>query len=87
MSDSRAPARAAARPCQSARSQSAISLASSAGMAPTPTVSAASACHPSTLAPQSMETTSPSRSTRDALGIPCTISSLMQVQIVAGKPW
>ncbi len=76
-----------ASPCHSARSQSPISLASSAWMAPTPTVSAASACHPSTLAPQSMETTSPSLSTRDALGIPCTISSLTLVQIVAGNPW
>src|SRR5262249_31985151 len=85
MSDSRAPGRAAASPCHSARSQSVISLACPAEMTGTPTVSAASACQPSTLAPQSMETTSPSRSTREALGIPCTISSLTQVQIVGGE--
>jgi len=84
MSDSRAPGRAAASPCHSARSQSAISLATSAEMIPTPTVSAASACQPPTLAPQSIETTSPSPSTREELGMPCTISSLTQAQIVAG---
>ena len=45
---------------------------------------AASPCHPATMAPQSMEITSPSASTRGP-GMPCTTSSLTEAQIVAGK--
>ena len=57
---------------------------SAAAIAPTPTVMAASPCQPSTIAPQSMEMMSPSRSTRPRLGMPCTTSSLTEAQIVAG---
>ena len=47
---------------------------------------AASPCHPSTIAPQSMLIRSPSRSTRSP-GMPWTTSSLTDVQITPGKPW
>ena len=53
-------------------------------MLPTPTVRAASPCHPPTMAPQSMEMMSPSPRLRRGLGMPCTISSFTDVQMVAG---
>jgi hypothetical protein len=56
-------------------------------MDPTPTVTAASPCHPARIAPQSMETMSPSCSRRCWLGMPCTISEFTDVQIDAGYPW
>jgi hypothetical protein len=59
---------------------------SSGSTAPTPTVIAESPWKPPTIAPQSMETMSPSFSTPLGLGIPCTISSLIEVHSVAGKP-
>ena len=62
-------------------------LACSAEMVPTPTVRAASPCQPRTMAPQSIETMSPSRRIRLGLGMPCTISSFTDVQITAGYPW
>ena len=49
-------------------------------------VMAASACQPSMMAPQSIETMSPSSSTRSS-GMPCTITSLGEMQATAGKPW
>jgi hypothetical protein len=36
------------------------------------------------MAPQSMEMMSPSRRLRRGLGMPCTISSFTEVQMVAG---
>src|SRR2546430_2581783 len=86
------------RPVRSARAPAAIPahMASSATVIirstfgsiwPTPTVTAASPCQPSRIAPQSMEITSPSRSTWVDAGIACTICSLTLEQIVAGKPW
>ena len=62
------------------------SAVTSAGTSPTATVVAASPCQPSTIAPQSMEMTSPSASTRSP-GMPCTTSSLTEAQIDPGKPW
>ena len=53
-------------------------------MLPTPTVTAASPCHPATIAPQSTEMMSPSRNRRCGLGMPCTISSFTEVQMAAG---
>ena len=47
---------------------------------------AASACQPSTIAPQSIERMSPSRSSVSS-GMPCTMTSFGDVQITAGKPW
>ena len=86
MSPTRPPGRAAAMPAHSAASVSLTSVVSSGRTSPTGTVIAASPCQPSTIAPQSMETRSPSRSSRSP-GMPCTTSSLTEVQIEAGKPW
>ena len=86
MSETRPPSRAAAIPCHSASSVTRISSVTSGGTSPSATVIAASPCQPSMIAPQSMETTSPSASTRSP-GIPCTTSSLTEVQMVPGKPW
>ena len=47
---------------------------------------AASACQPSMMAPQSMETMSPSSSSRGP-GMPCTITSFGEMQATAGNPW
>ena len=55
-------------------------------IAPTPTVIAESPCQPCTIAPQSSEMMSPSRSFRLRDGIPCTTSSLIDAQIVPVKP-
>ena len=52
---------------------------------PTKTVTAESPCQPSTMAPQSMETRSPSASSRGP-GMPCTTSSLTEMQVTPGKP-
>src|SRR5580704_6072069 len=87
MSLSRFPGRAWARPAHSARSQARSSSASSSLIGPTPTVRAASPCQPSRIAPQSIEIRSPAASRASALGMPCTIWSLTEVQIVAGYPW
>ena len=87
MSPSLPPARAAAMPCHSASSQARSSVACSAEIVPTPTVTAASPCQPLTMAPQSMEMMSPSASRRSGLGMPCTISLLTDVHSVAGYPW
>jgi len=55
-------------------------------ISPTPMVVAESACNPSKWTPTSTLTMLPSRSTRFFEGIPCTISWLMEVQRVLGKP-
>ena len=87
MSPSLPPPRACAIPCHSASSHARSSAACSAVIVPTPTVTAASPCHPLTMAPQSMEMMSPSASRRSGLGMPCTISSFTDVHSVAGYPW
>ena len=53
---------------------------------PTGIVIAASPCQPSMIAPQSIDTMSPSSITRSP-GMPCTITSLGEMQATAGKPW
>src|ERR1700722_7985892 len=55
-------------------------------MDPNPTDSAEDPCQPSRIAPQSIEITSPARSTWFLLGMPCTTCSLTEVQIDAGYP-
>ena len=60
------------------------SSTTSSATSPTGTVIAASPCQPSTMAPQSIEMTSPSASVRSP-GMPCTTSSLTEAQIVAGN--
>ena len=57
-----------------------MSRASSGSISPTPAVKAASPCQPSTIAPQSIETMSPS-SSRTGPGIPCTMTSFGEAQI------
>ncbi len=84
MSVTRPPSRAAAIPAHRASSVTRISSETSGGTSPIATVIAASPCQPSTMAPQSMEITSPSTSTR-LPGMPCTTSSLTEAQIVAGN--
>jgi hypothetical protein len=86
MSPTLPPGRAAAIPAHNAASASSTSVVSSGPTAPTGTEIAASPCQPSTMAPQSIETRSPSRSSRSP-GMPCTTSSFTEVQIEAGKPW
>ncbi|KWX07052.1 hypothetical protein TR74_20085 [Carbonactinospora thermoautotrophica] len=86
MSVNRPPGLAAARPRHSASSQTRISSRSSGVTSPTGTVTAESPCQPSRIAPQSIERMSPSRSTR-LPGMPWTISSLTEAQMVAGNPW
>jgi hypothetical protein len=81
---SRLPARTWARPCQSAVSQTSSSRARSGLISPTPTVMAASPCQPSTIAPQSIEMMSPSPRMVSGPGMPCTMTSLGEVQITAG---
>ena len=46
---------------------------------------AESPCQPSIIAPQSIDTMSPSSITRGP-GMPCTTSSLIDTQLTAGKP-
>ncbi len=84
MSLTRPPRCAAASPRHSASSVTRSSSRVSGATSPIGTVMAASPCHPSTMAPQSMEMTSPSRSTRSP-GMPCTTSSLTEAQMVAGN--
>ena len=59
----------------------------SSSISPIGTVTAASACQPSMIAPQSIERMSPSSSTTVSLGMPCTMTSLGDVHTTAGNPW
>ncbi len=86
MSVTRPPRRAAAIPRHIASSVTAHQLGHLGGHVADGTVIAASPCQPSTIAPQSMEMTSPSASPRSP-GMPCTTSSLTEAQIEPGKPW
>ncbi len=73
-------------PRHSASSVTRMSSVTSSGTSPIATVVAASPCQPSTIAPQSIEMMSPSRSTR-VPGMPCTTWSLTDVQMTPVKPW
>ena len=64
-----------------------ISRCDSSSMSPIGTVTAASACQPSMIAPQSIDRMSPSSSTTASLGMPCTITSFGDVHTTAGNPW
>jgi hypothetical protein len=86
MSVSFPPGSAAAKPAHIDSSHTRISSAYGGSTSPTPTVIAESPCQPSTIAPQSMDNTSPSRSTLSRRGMPCTTSSFTEVQMCAGKP-
>ena len=55
-------------------------------MVPTGMVVAESACSPSSWTPTSTLTMLPSLSTRLVDGMPCTISTSIEVQSVLGKP-
>ena len=84
MSDSRPPGTIAAMPAASDASVTWIRRSSSGPISPTPAVKAASPCHPSTIAPQSMETMSPS-SSRTGPGTPWTMTSFGEAQITPEK--
>src|SRR4051795_12521370 len=87
MSVSRPPAMARASPAHIDRSGTSSRPAPSAEGSPTVTVIAESLCQPLRIAPQSMEMLSPSTSARFGFGMPCTISLLIDAQIVPVKPW
>jgi hypothetical protein len=87
MSVSRPPARTAAIPASMACLVASDSSVSSARGVPTWTVMAESPCQPSRMAPQSTEIRSPSASTCCSLGMPWTICSFTDAQMVAGKSW
>src|SRR5215475_1678217 len=82
-----APRAAAAIPAHIASSAASAIRSNSGFTSPTPTVMAASPCHPSTIAPQSSEMRSPSASTAACDGMACTTCSFTDEQIVAGNPW
>ena len=84
MSPIRAPATAAAMPAASAFSAVSMSSRSASSAWPTVKLTAASPVQPSSSAPKSMLTRSPSRS-RYLSGMPCTITSLTEAQITAGN--
>ena len=84
---SRLPGSIAAMPASRDSRVASLSAASSAPSSPTPKVTAESPCQPSTMAPQSMDTRSPSMRISVAVGMPCTTRSLTDAQMVAGKPW
>ena len=88
MSDSRPPGRITAIAASRAASVvlTNISASDDGAVPPTNTVMAESPWNPSQTAPQSSESRSPSPSTRLADGIPWTISSFTDAQIVAGNP-
>src|SRR3954447_17437085 len=81
------PATARASPAHIDRSVTSSNAASSAEGSPTVTVIAESLCQPFRIAPQSMEMLSPAASFRSRFGMPCTISLLIDAQIVPVKPW
>ena len=68
----------------SAASVTWINRATSGATSPTPAVKAASPCHPSITAPQSIEMRSPSARTTSSLGMPCTTIEFGEAQITAG---
>ncbi|SLJ82623.1 Uncharacterised protein [Mycobacteroides abscessus subsp. abscessus] len=64
-----------------------LSSRSASMIEPTPKVQAESPCQPSRMAPQSMDTRSPSARISSALGMPCTTRSFTDEQMEPGKPW
>ncbi len=84
MSPMRLPTTAAAMPASRASSAVAISRRSSGRARPTVKLTAESPTQPSRIAPQSRLTRSPSRR-RYPSGMPCTIASLTEAQMTAGK--
>ncbi len=80
-----APGCAAAMPTASASSVTMSSSFNAGEIFPTGTVTAASVNTPSCCRPKSIATMSPSCRTRSGRGMPCTTSSLMDAQIVAGN--
>ena len=84
MSPIRAPGTAAAMPARRAASVAAISLASAGRGGPMVNEIAASAAQPSSTAPQSTLSRSPSAS-RYRSGMPCSAASLTEVQMTAGN--
>ncbi len=86
MSPTLPPSRAAPMPRHIDSSVTCMRACTSSGTSPRATLIAASPCQPSTMAPQSIETRSPSASTRSP-GIPCTTSSFTETQIEPVNPW
>ena len=85
MSPIRPPTRTAETPATRARQVSVTSSLHGRGRPrPTTAVRAASPKYPSTIAPRSRPTMSPSRSFRFGVGIPWTTSSFTEEQIVFG---
>ena len=84
MSPIRAPGTAAAIPARRAASVVAISRASAGSAGPMVKEIAASAAHPSSTAPQSTLSRSPSVS-RWRSGMPCSAASLTEAQMTAGN--
>ena len=70
-------------PCHMARRVASLSSRAAALPVPTRTVTAESPCQPATIAPQSIDTLSPSASTRGP-GMPCTTSEFTEMQVTAG---
>src|SRR5262245_43523151 len=85
MSASRFPGRVAAMAASSAARVASIRRRDSSSTSPTGIVMAASACQPSMIAPQSIETMSPSPRTRGP-GIPWTMTSFGEMHATAGNP-
>ncbi len=83
MSPIRPPGTAASMPAASVSSATLISLRSSARGWPTVKLTVPSACQPSTIAPQSTLSRSPSRSRYD-VGSPCSMVPFTLVQMTPG---
>jgi len=86
MSPTRLPGIITAMAAARASSATSIRREADGEIAPTPAVKAASPCQPSTMAPQSIDTMSPSSSVSagPSPGMPCTTTSLIEAQITAG---
>src|SRR5699024_3591226 len=73
-------------PCSKIHAVASLSICAFGASSPIPKVHAESPTHPSRVAPQSMETKSPSFKMCSSFGIPCTMTSLTDVQILPVKP-
>ncbi len=71
-------------PSQSETRVASESAAAAGSTAPIPTVMAESPCQPSTIAPKSSDTRSPSRNTSSSDGMPWTTRSFTDAQMTAG---
>ena len=81
------PGTIALRPSASTHSVAQLRASTSGANSPMPNDQALSPTQPSRVAPQSMETKSPSSSTMLFDGIPCTTTSFTDAQIEPVKPW